>query len=197
MNMFKGLAVAATVFTSLMASSVGAVTLTFKDSANLPTVINPMPVADATTGTVNEGVTGEIPGFRRDPFENTALAGIESYTSVQNDGSATYLTALSNIASFIWGSPDEYNTIEFKLGGTSQAVIDGTIGVRPPNGNGFSSVVLTTPFLFDELVFSNDPQNNAFEIANLSVGQVPLPAAAWLLIGAFGGLGILARRRTA
>lgn len=194
MNIFKGLAVAAVAFASVLATSAGAVTLSFKDSVNLPAVVNPMPAADAITGTVSEGVTGAVPGIRRDPFENTALAGITPYTSIQANSSATYLTGLSNFLSFIWGSPDIYNVIEFKLAGGSQGFFDGTMGVRPPNGAGFASVVLTTSFLFDEVIFSSIT-NNAFEIANLSVGQVPLPAGVWLFISALGGLGLLARRR--
>lgn len=195
MTIFKTLAVAAVAFASVLATTADAVTLFSKDSDNLPAVVNPMPAADAIVGTVVEGATGSIPGSRKDPFEGTALAGTP-YTSVQADSSATYMTGLSNLISFIWGSPDEYNVVEFNLGGALQGSFDGTMGVRPPNGTGFADVVLTTSFLFDEVVFSS-LQNNAFEIANLSVGQVPLPAGVWLFISALGGLGLLARRRTA
>lgn len=195
MIMFKTLAVAAVAFASVLATSVGAVTLSSKDSVNLPAVITPMPAADAIIGIVDEAATGTIPGLRRDPFEGTALAGT-TYTSIQGDASASYLTGPANVVSFIWGSPDVYNVVEFKLAGALVGSFDGTMGVRPPNGIGFANVVLTTGFLFDEIVFSSIT-NNAFEIANLSVGQVPLPAGVWLFISALGGLGLLARRRTA
>ena len=196
MTMFKTLAVAAVAFASVLATSAGAVTLSFKDSVNLPAVVSPMPAADAIVGTVNEGVTGSIPGLRKDPFQGTALADITPYTSVQAGSSASYMSVPANFVSFIWGSPDVYNIVEFKLGGALLGSFDGTMGVRPPNGTGFANVVLTTAFLFDEVVFSSTT-NDAFEIANLSVGQVPLPAGVWLFISALGGLGLLARRRTA
>lgn len=42
---------------------------------------------------------------------------------------------------------------------------------------------------------AGDPTTDGFDIANVSVNAVPLPASALLLLGALGGFGLLSRKR--
>jgi hypothetical protein len=58
-------------------------------------------------------------------------------------------------------------------------------------GLGFAYVGLNPDGLFDRVVLT-DFQNEAFEYSSLEAA-VPLPAAAWLMIGGLGAVGALGR----
>jgi hypothetical protein len=58
----------------------------------------------------------------------------------------------------------------------------------------FTYATLTPGTIYD-LVVAEIPGNTV--AGEFAITAVPLPASAWLLLGALGGMGLLARRRTA
>jgi hypothetical protein len=184
------------------------------DFTTLPTV-TPNPAAVSTTGTVYQGVTGEVQGLYRSPYENVTsvgggvllsdggygLPGYDgknySFTSVEGGGSATYNFA--NGASgltLLWGSPDSYNTLTFYTGlnGTGQSFsITGSALDIQTYGHDF--VDFTSNEAFESVVFSST--TNAFEFGDLAdAPATPLPATLPLFAGGLAGLGLLLYRRT-
>ena len=191
-----------------------------------PTFSSPTsnPLADSTTGIVNQNVIGTIPNTQRSPFDDTAGAAtpasaVNAYTAVLGGASATYnystLSSIPNFisgVSFLWGSPDFFNKVEFFNGTTSLGSVS-SLQLTNPNGNppqnpatGQSWVVVgagTTSWT--SVVFSST--TNAFEFASLQgsctpEGRcglpppiVPLPAALPLFAGGLGALGVLGWRR--
>ena len=196
------------------------------------------PIPSSTSGTVYAPgalgtVFGSIAGVYRSPFENVshgtistdgsglALPGYNllalSYSSVEGCAycSATYSAGPlgTNTLSFLWGSPDSYNTLTFldqtghvigSITGTGvtagPATFDAHDGLITPQTYGHDKVTFTDSGLFYAVVLSST--TNAFEFADLSFGrtftdsqQTPLPAALPLFAGGVGLVGLLARRR--
>ncbi|MQX37129.1 VPLPA-CTERM sorting domain-containing protein [Roseospira navarrensis] len=142
----------------------------------------------STTGTVDMDVTGSDPGVYRDIWEGTAGANTYEYNSVQGGSSATYTFggAIDRLL-VTWGSPDSYNTLQFWNSGSLVESFTGDQVDNPPDpGLGFVNVYFKSDpgFEFDSVVLISDP-NNAFEHV---VSTVPLPAAAWFMLTALGGL---------
>lgn len=164
----------------------------------------------STTGGFLANQTGSVSGVRRSPYDTVAgLQNSGKYHSVQAGGTATYLFGRDQSSfSLLWGSPDDYNTLSF-FNDDAQidlSVIDGVAGMgvkgseiatfapASPQGLQFANVTFSG-FLFDKVVFASG--KNAFEYGLVSATPVPLPAAAWLLLAAIGGLGVMSRRRAA
>lgn len=181
------------------------------------------PVADSTTGTVFQNVTGSVTDVRRSPFDlPSGLPGptsaTDKYTAVIGGASATYnigtLAPGNPLAvgiSFLWGSPDFFNKVEFFNGVVSLGSVS---SLNLTNGNknppqdpatGQSWVVLLAGGVWTSVVFSST--TNAFEFTSVfsACGPegnvcapppgVPLPAALPLFAGGLGFLGFLARRK--
>lgn len=160
--------------------------------------------ADSTMGSVAENVTGSINGVRADPWAGTSFEGTGAYTAVSQNASATYFFGgTTNAYSFLWGTPDTYNTLELLLDGV---VVDsvagggtGIAGFADRQTNRF--VTVTSDSVFNGLRFSSG--GIAFEYAALQpdlevvIAPVPLPAAGGMLLLALGGVAVLARRREA
>ena len=175
----------------------------------LPTLATPNPLATSTTGTVFQNVVGNVAGVRRSVWEDSPVdIGLDSenpaafYSSVSANSSATYVFGVRSKLSFVWGSPDNYNIVEFLMGST---VVDTftTVGLTLANifparfGTNGATATFTKigkTGLFDSVRLSSRA-SNAFEYAN--VAAVPLPAGGLLLLGAMGGLATLRRRKTA
>lgn len=156
----------------------------------------------------------------KSPFASTSLAETQTYfaagTKTAADGNGvttsatlTYAAAQRGLA-LLWGSVDDYNTIEFFSGLTSLFTFTGAdlaaqagLATSPPN---FGEVMLLAfigfgPTGFDSVKFSSS--NAAFEFGlspvldpQVIVSPVPVPAAGVLMLAALGGL-VLARRRRA
>ncbi len=182
----------------------------------LPLTATPNPVANATNGTVAENVIGSVANVRRSPWldapVDTGLLQNDPtayYTSVQANSWAEYTFTPRNVLSFVWGSPDLYNSVEFYLGGVlvdafavtgaNAAAINAAIN---PARLGTNAAIATFGNigrlgLFDTVRMTSTA-SNAFEFANLrAVSTVPVPAAGLLLVSALGGIAAMRRRKAA
>ncbi|WP_340110219.1 VPLPA-CTERM sorting domain-containing protein [Pikeienuella sp. HZG-20] len=152
---------------------------------------------------------GNANGSFQSPFNNTGLVGTQSYFSVGgsnggNGGSSpmtlTYDSLQDNFT-FLWGSIDSYNEIEFfdangvSLGGSTGSGVIAALNL-PGSPNNFEQVALLEYVfganeMFKSVTFTSS--SAAFEFA--LPAAVPLPAAAWMLISAIAGLGFVSSRR--
>ena len=213
---------AAAAFALAIGFSGTASALTVTNLSDAPTAwaaaFGSNPVNDTST-LATPGVWADAPksqagnwaGVYRSVFDNEGVAGVPNnsayiglkYWSV---GPAAYYGVGGNEArmtfavdqtslSFLWGSIDNYNAVEFWLNGAlSSTVVDSDIAPSPTNpaGRG-ASYVRITGVLFDEIRFKSS--SNAFEFSNLTTTPVPIPAAVWLLGSGLIGLFGVARRK--
>lgn len=135
----------------------------------------------------------------RDVWEQTSLAGVGYYNSVEGGGFAEYDFGSDRTRfSMAWGSPDSYNTLRFfddnaqvfEIFGNDLAITStpGFVANRR-----FINIVVTG-LTFDKVRLTSG--SDAFEHAQVAA-PIPLPAAGWMLLAGLGGLGALARRRNA
>lgn len=166
----------------------------------------PASIVNADPYTVN--------GQHKSPFFRTPLADSQTYfvaggsvadQPVVNPAVLNFDTDQNNF-DILWGSIDNYNTLSFWNDGSEVASFIGTEifnAYTDPDAEFTSENVRYEEIalvnflfgdneLFDEVRFASS--TTAFEFA-LPVAAVPLPAAAWLMISAFAGLGFVARRR--
>ncbi|MBE7636052.1 hypothetical protein GUA87_04295 [Sneathiella sp. P13V-1] len=194
--MKKVLAMALGLFTGLMMitpATAATVALDF----TVPTEALDMPDADATTGLVHQNIIGtdNVNLYYRSPFEGTSLAD-GKFTAVRANSSATYdLGTSTNKVEFVWGSVDSFNLVKFYQGTTLVDFITGgtVIGEGATSGSGFAQVMIMANSLFDRIEFSSS--QNAFEIGNLKISVVPLPAALPLYGAGIALLGFLGWRK--
>ena len=165
--------------------------------------------ADPTWDAPPEGAEG----ISQSPFNNTGLENTQDYFAIGGVlGSNGALSPVSlffgieNVQSaftFLWGSIDSYNIVEFLLGGDSVFSFtgDSMIAMLPDGhsdgtGPNFEGVALVTfsnfERGFDTVKFTSNQA--AFEIG---LSPIPLPAGGLLLLGALGGLAALRRRKAA
>lgn len=157
------------------------------------------PVATLTGGTVYNG---------DQPFADQPVGSVSSFLAAgPTSGSSATLTFLvtSNFLSFLWGSPDTYNTLSINstTGGVTTTDNFTAAGLGFPVTNGaqnFSQYVrfdgTTAGTRINSVTFSNTPSIDAFESANFSItAPVPEPATWALMLVGFGGIGFAMRRR--
>ncbi|MES3012480.1 MAG: PEP-CTERM sorting domain-containing protein [Pseudomonadota bacterium] len=102
--------------------------------------------------------------------------------------------------SFLWGSPDLYNTLTVtSTGGVTQVFTAASLSFAVTNGNqSFSQYVQFSGLAgakITALSFNNVPATDAFETANYSITPVPEPETYALLLAGLGVVGFMARRR--
>jgi hypothetical protein len=121
-----------------------------------------------------------------------------NYLSVQIGGEATFaLDKAAHYFGFLWGSVDKYNVIKFlgdgdKLLATfTGADLPQSVGNRSLGGTFYAN--FTTSAAIKKVVLTSGL--NAFELDNVRVAAVPVPAALPLFGAALAGLSLLARRR--
>lgn len=147
--------------------------------------------------------TGSSNGIRAQPFGSTG-----NYWAVgPSDGSPGILD-LSTIGdifnvSFLWGSVDAYNTIEFLgAGGVVLASFTGSDIFNPANGSQTDPNL--NPLVRFDLTGSDvgaltqlrlTSTSNAFETDNFTINAVPEPATWALMMLGFGAIGFGMRRR--
>jgi hypothetical protein len=225
-------ALALTAFTHEARADVITYTQNASDFVTLAGVTSSNPDPVAITGTVYAPngnlvgalgtVMGSISNTYRSPYENASSAGTGvagwdklAYTSVQANSSATYNLKATNIVSFLWGSPDAYNTITFYSGlnGTGYlgsisysalnppTLVGDVTGIVPLAVQGVGHDLMTftdTGGTIQSIVFSTG--SNAMEFADLLPGpntqlDMPVPAALPLFATGLGMLGFFGRRR--
>jgi hypothetical protein len=200
----KALLVSAAVL-AMPAAANAAVTLSTVTPGTAP-YSGPTPTYDfETTAPVSGGLvtTGSASGIRAQPFGSTG----NYWTVGPSDGSPGILD-LSSIAdifnvSFLWGSVDAYNLVEFlDMNGNVLASFTGSDIFNPANGNQ-TDPNLNPVVRFDitgndvsalnSLRFSST--SNAFETDNFTINAVPEPATWALMLLGFGAIGFGMRRR--
>ena len=157
-------------------------------------------VANITGGSflTSDSPTADINAFGTSPFGGMFLAAGPTSTS---PAVVTFTSALSFV-SFLWGSPDTYNTLSVTTNLGSYSFVPGGVGglsFTSTNGNqsyaqyvGFTASAGET---IRSLTFAS-PNQDAFEAANFSItAPVPEPETYALMLGGLGMLGLLARRR--
>ena len=183
LSALAGAAILATI------SVTPAASLTVTGNTLGPVSLGPVLAPDIITGNVQLNIIGnDLPN---DPPDATA-----PYNSVSSGATATYHFGPRSSLSLLWGSPDDYNHIDFFLGGSLLDTVSGDNPmIVPPGvaGLGFVNVTITG-IKFDKIVLRS-VGSDAFEYANLSA--IPLPAAAWMMLSALAGLGFVARRKKA
>lgn len=95
--------------------------------------------------------------------------------------------------SFLLGSPDSFNTVEFFLGGNSKGTLAAILALSygPEIYSGAGAIFVSVSEIFyDAVTFTSSQQ--AIEFSNIS--SVPVPAGVLLLGSALAGLGFLSRR---
>lgn len=149
-------------------------------------------------GTFNAGVdiyTTSSNGIILSPFPSPAYDGTGYYAAgpatqtLPNPAILTFSSLMSSF-SFLWGSPDEYNTITF-FNGLNPVT---TLASLLPGFNYTQSgavFVTVTGLLFDSVQFYSGSQ--AVEFASISA--VPVPAGLPLLGAGVALLGYLGMRR--
>ncbi|MCZ0813035.1 MAG: VPLPA-CTERM sorting domain-containing protein [Pseudomonadota bacterium] len=196
-------------FALMSAVSVQAATVTnLGDGQDAYDLVDTSAGTDLAAGLTFDAMTrtGSV-GVSRSPYDNSGSAGVAgfenlSYFSVgpDNEPSPATLTITggANTLNFLWGSIDGYNSIALYDGGSLLDTISNT-DISPSSsesaGVGASYVSIFSNARFDRAEFRST--SNAFEVANISVSAIPLPAGALLMLTALGGLGVASRRRKA
>jgi len=105
----------------------------------------------------------------------------------------------ANYVSFLWGSPDTYNSLTLTTNVATYAFDVASLGFSVRDGNqSFSQYVqfaATAGETINSLSFSNTIVADAFEVANFTVTAVPEPATWGMMLVGFGMVAGAARYR--
>ncbi len=178
--------IAATVGLSLALTGMAKAAVLTSYSTDLPADVFTAPTSSSKTVFVQ----GTISGQYISPFADTT----SEYVVVKAGGSAIYDISGTSL-SFVYGSPDSYNTISF-LNASGDVFDTFTPAGSPLTAAHSYFVTLTASGEFSAVEFSSS--GNSLEFSNVSA--VPLPAAAPMFgaaLLALAGLGCGAKRKRA
>ena len=185
-------------FLSVVALAIGfsgaadAATLTWSVR---PPVVGASPIANNSTGDFRENEASNIPGVRRNPWGHGST---NVYNSVSNGHSEYDFSVLQGALSFVWGTPDKFNSVEFFRGGN---LVDKIVGDKNANNyNSLNSLLLATDIGdgggYDRVRFVST--GISFEHASIKfvpLASVPLPATGLLLLTTLGAVAALRSRK--
>lgn len=122
-------------------------------------------------------------------------------TNTNNGGGSATVSLAAGVSyvSFLWGSPDSYNTLKVNLSDSSFSTFTaGPLGLVPSGNQNYANYVNFTPLtsgvFISSLVFSST--SNAFEASNFSVtNPVPEPETYALMLAGLAAMGMVVRRR--
>ena len=201
--MTKALTYALALGAMLLATPAVAATVT----ANTDPISNPNLLAAPTNSSgFHLNLTTSVSGDYRSPFDTLAPPELDDYyNSVDGGGFARYVFGANQTQlSLIWGSPDDYNFLDFYDDGALVTTIVGNDAaiLAALSLAGFAvqthwANVVVSGLIFDEVIFRST--TNAFEhVFNFrsdAIPEVPLPAGLLLLFSGLAGLGFLGRSR--
>lgn len=140
-------------------------------------------------------VHGSLDGVYRSPYEGLVNFAAINYWNVSGPENYLVFNNIVTSLSFLWGSPDSYNTVTLinTLTGGSNLVVRLADLINPdlPTVGSGASFVSISGFAFNKVLFSSP--SPAFEVGNITAA-VPLPAGGVLLLIGLGGLAMLRRR---
>lgn len=199
------LTLAAAAVAALPATANAAIVLASVTPGTVP-YSGPTPTYDFESAAPRTGglVTNtSVSGVSAQPYGSTGFF----WTVGPTDGSPGVLNLASfgdiNNISFIWGSVDAYNLLEFLDGsGNVLASFTGSDIFNPANGNqtdpNLNPVVRFNLTGGDVTAFTRlrlSSTSNAFETDNFTINAVPEPATWAMMLLGFGAIGFGLRRR--
>jgi hypothetical protein len=168
-----------------------------QDTSSLPTGVVLAPTS--TTGSFDLSVTGSIPDVYRSPFgdSTTPYSVLSPGNLPTGPSSATFNFGANSAAtsvSFLWGSPDSYNSVEFfDTSNNLIATYTGNSLTPPSPGDGFDYITfVATNGAIGSMVLLDSGQA-AFEYD--SVDPTPLPSTLSLIASGLAVLAFFAYRR--
>jgi len=202
MKLIKTLVATAAVVTSLGANAAvtGALGGGFGSFLTLSGAGTP-----GSGGTLSGAVSGTIVGGSvlaadSPPFADDVAPGANYLTAgpvATSPATLTFAGAGVDYISFLWGSPDLFNSLTVNSTGSSQVFTAAGLGFAETGGN--QSVNQSVQFTalaggkITSLVFASS--DNAFESANFSITPIPEPETYALMMAGLGVIGFVARRR--
>ncbi len=146
-------------------------------------------------------VGGSVLAADSPPFADDVAPGSNYLTAGPVAGSPATLTfsgAGVDYVSFLWGSPDLFNSLTVNsTGSAGQVFTANSLGFPVTNGDqSFNQSVQFTALAgakITSLVFSST--DNAFVSANFSITPIPEPETYALMMAGLGVMGFVARRR--
>jgi len=155
-------------------------------------------------GTLSGSVTAVITGGQIQAadlvFADDVVPGENFLSTGPVSGSPTTLTfagAGVSYISFLWGSPDLFNSLTVNSTGSSQVFTAASLLFPVTNGDqSFNQSVQFTGLagaLITSLVFSSN--QDAFEVARFSTTPIPEPETYAMMLAGLGLMGFVARRR--
>lgn len=210
MNHSRGRLIGATLVAGLalgvgsaQAATFGSGNLTVTTSSTAPTsaIAAPSGPSTAQTGQV-QVVSGTDPSNWKSPF--TGISGLESaeYVAILGGTFSVTYSALQSSISFLWGTPDTYNSLSFSKGNAVVGVLSGIDFIAgslvSAGSTSFVNTMISVFGGFDKVTFAST--SKTFEVGNVAATPVPGPVAAAGLPAALAmlvGFGLWRRRHGA